>query len=375
MANNILFLTLKVFAATGGIEKVCRVAGKSIYEMSLSGSCTSQVYSMYDKQKDADDNKYFPSEIFRGFGTAKMKFIYAALRKGRKSDTVILSHINLLLAGWLIKLLSPSTKVILFAHGIEVWTPLRKRQKMMLKCCDKIVSVSKYTSEKVQELHHIPAAKCTVLNNCLDPFLPVSDNIIRNGRLRSKYGYSLEDKVIFTLTRVSSRERYKGYDKVLQALVDLKKTFPEIRYLLAGNYDKREKEHLDKMIAELSLKDNVHIAGFIPEESLVDHFSMADIYVMPSMKEGFGIVFIEAMYYGVPVIAGNKDGSVDALCDGKLGSLVDPLDVRAIEDAIENILKNKEAYSPNRELLMQQFSYDQYKRKIERIIKETTGVM
>jgi glycosyltransferase involved in cell wall biosynthesis len=74
------------------------------------------------------------------------------------------------------------------------------------------------------------------------------------------------------------------------------------------------------------------------------------------------------MYYGLPVIAGNKDGSVDALCNGELGLLVDPLDTVAIETAIEKILINKNAFMPNRELLMKHFSYEQYKLQLELIL-------
>lgn len=368
MANNILFLTLKVFAATGGIEKVCRVAGKALYEMSITRSVSCQVYSMYDRQKDADDNKYFPAEIFRGFGTAKVRFILSAIAKGKKSHSVVLSHINLLLVGWLIKKISPSTRIILFAHGIEVWGTLGSRIKMMLQCCDMIIPVSHFTSQKIQAMHNIAPERCRVLNNCLDPFLPISKEKTGNMPLRNQYGFSKDDTILFTLTRLSSKERYKGYDRVLHAMVKLVASYPGIRYFLAGSYDMEEKKHLDELIIKLQLQDRVTIAGFIAEQDLLAHFSMADIYVMPSIKEGFGIVFIEAMYYGLPVIAGNKDGSVDALCNGELGLLVDPLDTAAIENAIEKILLDKKTFIPNRELLMKHFGYEHYKFQFESIL-------
>ena len=108
--------------------------------------------------------------------------------------------------------------------------------------------------------------------------------------------------------------------------------------------------------------------GYIADNELGDHFGLADIYVMPSIKEGFGIVFIEAMYYGVPVIAGNMDGSVDALCNGELGLLVNPLDEVEIQHAIEKILANKTLYAPNRELLLKKFSYTTYKDNLNRLL-------
>ena len=141
-----------------------------------------------------------------------------------------------------------------------------------------------------------------------------------------------------------------------------------MKYLLAGSYDEEEKKYLDAIIERLGLEAYVVMTGYVADEELAAHFSMADIYVMPSMKEGFGIVFIEAMYYGLPVIAGNRDGSVDALCNGKLGLLVDPADINAIQKAIEKMLADKNAYKPNRELLMQRFSYDSYKVKMESIL-------
>ena len=95
---------------------------------------------------------------------------------------------------------------------------------------------------------------------------------------------------------------------------------------------------------------------------------MADLYVMPSTKEGFGIVFIEAMYYGLPVIACNKDGSADALLNGKLGLLIEPNSAREIELAVNKIINNVDAYKPNHNLLMENFGYDAYKKKLDKIL-------
>jgi glycosyltransferase involved in cell wall biosynthesis len=107
------------------------------------------------------------------------------------------------------------------------------------------------------------------------------------------------------------------------------------------------------------------MAGFVAEEELAAHFMMADIYVMPSSKEGFGLVFIEAMFYGLPVIAGNADGSVDALLNGELGLLVDPQSAAAVKDAIEKVLANPEEFTPNWETLDANFGYDAYKQRIK----------
>jgi glycosyltransferase involved in cell wall biosynthesis len=363
--KNILFLTLKVFSATGGIEKVCRVAGKVFYEWSAVNNTKVHVYSMYDKQQDAVENQYFPAEIFKGFGTAKVKFILTALKDASKYDVIILSHINLLLVGWLIKKCFPQKKIMLFAHGIEIWGKLSKSKSMMLNCCDTFLPVSSYTSTKIKEVHHIHPDKCIVLNNCLDPFMPLGKEFVGKTDLRARYGYKPEDKILFTLTRLSSKERYKGYDKVLYAMVNVKKTHPNLKYLIAGSYDEKEFAFITALSKKLGLADSLILAGFIPDEELVAHFSFADIYIMPSMKEGFGIVFIEAMYYGLHAIGGNKDGTVDALKNGELGLLVNPENLDEIEAAINKCLNNDFVIEHQKEILLDNFSYENYKRKFE----------
>jgi phosphatidyl-myo-inositol dimannoside synthase len=90
---------------------------------------------------------------------------------------------------------------------------------------------------------------------------------------------------------------------------------------------------------------------------------------MPSKKEGFGIVFIEAMYYNLPVIAGNKDGSVDALLNGKLGLLVDPDSQEEINNAIKKIINHEESFLPDHNLLMQNFSFGSYKNNLKGIME------
>ena len=182
-----------------------------------------------------------------------------------------------------------------------------------------VLAVSEFTKQKMIQQYNLAEEKIIVINNCIDPYLPVQAQKQKDETLQKRYGFSYNDVVLITLTRLSSKELYKGYDHVLISLNYLKERFPNIKYLIVGQYDAAEKKRLDEIIKQHSLQQYVVFTGFIPDEDLAKHYCLADIYVMPSKKEGFGIVFIEAMHYGLPVIAGNKDGSVDALCNGRLG--------------------------------------------------------
>ncbi len=364
MRKDILFLTLRTFSATGGIEKVCRILGKALYEQSLESNSKFAVCSMYDVNADATDNPYFPAENFCAYGIRKLNFIQAMVRKGKAYDTLILSHINLLPIAWLLKKISPQTHIILLAHGIEIWYPLSKRKKNMLACCDAIFCVSNFTAQTIIKEHGLPPQICKVLNNCLDPFMPLPQENVNTAALLKKYNLQAEDQILMTLCRLSSKERYKGYEKVITALAGLKETYPHLKYLVAGSYDAEEKIFVESLISKYHLEGKIILTGFIKDEELEAHFNMSSIYIMPSLKEGFGIVFIEAMHYGLPVIAGNRDGSVDALDNGSLGLLVDPDDNEALQNAITDILKAPEKHVPDQERLKKLFSYEIYKEKL-----------
>ena len=370
MAGNILFLTLRVFSATGGIEKVCKVVCKSVCDLAKQQAFFDSftVLSMYDKTRDLD-NKYIDASKFDGFDKQKLSFARAAISKGISSKIIVLSHINLLSIGYIVKIISPKSKLVMFAHGIEVWGKLSYFKKRMLQKCDTILSVSNFTTETLVAEHRIPPEKIVILNNCLDPFLPLPLTGAKPEQLQHRYGINKNDLVLLTLTRLSSRELYKGYDSVLLAVKTLKSKFPAIKYLIVGKYDSGEKKRLDDLIEKAGLSGSVIFSGYIEDEDLAKHYRLADLYVMPSKKEGFGIVFIEAMYYGLPVIAGNKDGSADALLNGKLGMLVNPDNQQEITSAIESVLTKGIFAKPDTHVLELHFGFEGYKQRLASIFK------
>ena len=228
----------------------------------------------------------------------------------------------------------------MIAHGIEVWRNVGFIKKKFLKRCEKILAVSNFTKHKMIEKHQLSDNSITVFHNTLDPYFRIPKNFEKPGYLLNRYSLKIENKIILTLTRINSNEEYKGYVKIIEALPCVLERFPNTIYILAGKYDEYEKERIMSLVDKYKVKDNFILTGFIAEEELTDHYLLADVFVMPSKKEGFGIVFIEAAACGTPVIAGNEDGSVDALMNGKLGELIDPDDTELLVEEINNTLSN-----------------------------------
>ncbi len=330
---------------------------------------------MYGKPGNADRNHYYPQLLFTGFDGDKIGYVRKAIAEGRRSRVVLLSHINLLVVGYLIKFFKPSVKLVLLAHGIEVWRPFPGWKKRMLRKCDLILPVSHFTKEKMKTLYGLPDEKFSVLNNCLDPFLEQPLQKEKKANLLDRYGLKKDHLILLTVSRMADTEQYKGYDKVLQALPALVKSHKDLRYLLVGKYDVKEKKRLDGIIRELGLSEAVVFTGLVPDEELAAHFSLGDIFIMPSEKEGFGIVFIEAMFYGIPVIAGNVDGSVDALCNGELGTLVNPNNKEEIIAAVRKIADNRSAHVPDRKKLEEHFGYLGYKEKLGEAVWERKSLV
>jgi glycosyltransferase involved in cell wall biosynthesis len=107
---------------------------------------------------------------------------------------------------------------------------------------------------------------------------------------------------------------------------------PEAVYIIVGDGDDRSR--LESLARECGVVDQVCFAGRVAPEQLPDYYRLADVLVMPSTGEGFGIVFLEAMASGVRVIGGNQDGSVDPLADGQLGRAIDPNNAQELISAI-----------------------------------------
>ena len=207
-----------------------------------------------------------------------------------------------------------------------------------------------------------------------------------------------------TLGRLDPAERYKGFDQVIEILPRLAEKIPNLTYMICG--DGRDRSRLvqtalsfgcevvdcsggprasDAGITETSqseLRDSkflsaprVVFTGRISEEEKVEHYRLADVYVMPSSGEGFGIVYLEAMACGVPVIGSKADGSREALRDGRLGKLVDPRDPDEIVEVILKVLADKpEPKSRTDQEGLEYFSTRKFRERVYAILEAIAPV-
>ena len=248
---------------------------------------------------------------------------------------VICGHLHLLPAAWLVARFR-GARLTLIVHGIEAWAPSRKfLANWLASKVDAVIAVSRYSAERFESWSEVPTERVFVLPNCvdLDMFRPQQ----RDPVLLERYGLKA-NKVILTVGRLASQERYKGFDEMIELMPRLLKHFPDLKYLIVGEGDDRPR--LEAKADSCGAANSVIFAGQIDEFEKVAHYNLADVFILPSTGEGFGIVLIEAAASGISVIGSRIDGSQEALRNGLLGRLIDPRRPDELVEAVTAVLND-----------------------------------
>ncbi|MFK0522517.1 glycosyltransferase family 4 protein [Paenibacillus illinoisensis] len=231
-----------------------------------------------------------------------------------------------------------------YVHGLDVMGMVNSRLfpllMIILKRSDKVIANSQYTKSKLIELgiheHQIliipPGLNVSKLSGTVESVEDVRDKYDLHGK-----------KVMITVSRLVER---KGHDVTLKALRQVIKHIPNLKYLICG--DGPYRGELERLVSLYGLDTIVAFTGGITDQELHQLYECSDIFIMPSRDikekgdvEGFGIVFLEANYYRLPVIAGNSGGIPDAVKDRVTGYLVDPMDDIEIANRIEELVVNE----------------------------------
>ncbi|EDM37125.1 a-glycosyltransferase, glycosyltransferase family 4 protein [Pedobacter sp. BAL39] len=363
-----------MFGAPGGIQRVNRIMSYAIDQLSIKNSWLLRVLACYDQPSDLI-SKYLPAQRYFAFSSNRFWFSLSAIWQGLRSDTLILTHINLSPVARIIHIVNPGCKILLVAHGIEVWKPLTGSKRKICQIANKILCVSQFTRDKMVGLQSVSVDKCQVLNNPLDPFMALPRSFEKPQAMLSDLHIRPTDKVMLTLSRITPNETFKGYTQVIGAMAQLHKEIPSLKYILAGPIEMTEKENILQLLSRHKLEKQVMLTGYIKEEDLAMLFLSADLFVLPSKKEGFGLVFIEAMAHGLPVICGNKDGSLDAVRHPAMGTAIDPDDVPALCEALKLRLAHPATTAEKKEIqrqCLEHFNIHNYTIQLEKLIHHAT---
>ena len=367
-----------LFEFTGGIQRYCHFFLQAIQNIYPDNQY--DIFVKHDKNSShefstiASTQLHCTGSIPLALRTLTFASQIIGLGLWKHPNLFIVGHINFSIAAYWLKRLT-NIPYWIIAYGIEAWDIQNTSVIKALHHADLILAISSYTRDRLIKEQNLDPNKIVILP-C--QFEPSRFQIApKPTYLLEKYGLKQEQPVILTVARLAEIERYKGYDQTLQTLSQIRQQIPDIHYIIVGKGN--DETRIKQLITQLGLQDYVTLAGFVPDEQLCDYYNLCDVFVMPSKKEGFGIVYLEALACGKPVLGGNQDGAVDALCHGKLGALVNPDDVDEIGRTIIQILQgtypNLLMYQPEslRQQVIDTFGFEQFQKTLAGYLQDYDG--
>ncbi len=259
---------------------------------------------------------------------------------------------------------------IISLHGLDINMALKNKPdltKKILLSAEKIITNTQYTASLIKDLDLAPD-KIKVIYPSVDILPKFSPQI--QDELKEKYHIKQGDKVLLTVGRLIYR---KGHDLVIKAMSEIQRS--NIKYLIVGQGG--ELDNLKKLVTEEKLDQQVIFCGQVSDSDLAGLYALADIFVLPNRYqgcdvEGFGMVFLEAAKYQLPIIAGRSGGVIEILTDKQNALLVDSDDYRQLKSALTTLLTNdKLAQDLGRAALARSqdfLSYAEQSKKLKEIL-------
>jgi glycosyltransferase involved in cell wall biosynthesis len=256
---------------------------------------------------------------------------------------------------------------ILSLHGGDIYDPskkssphqnglLRRVVRFLLRRADQVVAQSQNTKQNAFQYYE-PGREIQVVPLSYEPFCFSSVS-------RRELGLIEDRRYIISVGRIVKR---KGFDYLIKSLALLDE---DVELLLIG--DGVERDALQNLAKHLKIYHRIHFAGDVSEQKKFQYLSNADLYVLSSLHEGFGIVLQEAMQVGLPIVSTNYGGQIDIITNQVNGLLVEPENVNVLAEAIKQLLRDVNLYkkiSSNNIEKVKEFRPDTIIRKYLQLIE------
>jgi phosphatidyl-myo-inositol dimannoside synthase len=321
-----LLLATEVWGSRGGVQRYMNLLAEILTEHTEKPT----VLTLLDKGGDR-------SRQFGGVTVAcsgrKWLFCTEAFRLGMSGlgRTTIVGHIALLPIAWLMLFTGLVERYIVVLHGIEAWCRLPWIYRIAVRSADVVVATTRYTAREFAFYNGLEKSVCAVIP------LACAFRGYREVRPAPSSGLRL-----LTVGRLAAADSYKGIDTVLEAVARLRQRDIGIVLDVIGDGDDRFR--LETLAKCLRIDGAVRFRGLVPDEQLERLFTQADVFVMPSQKEGFGLVFLEAMAAGLPCIGANHGGTPEVVTHGESGFLIEYGDVEQLVVYLLALLQSPALY-------------------------------
>lgn len=240
-------------------------------------------------------------------------------------------------------------------HSIERW---------LCRSAAAVITCSHFMADQVSELFSLDPATVQVIGNGIDPAVWVPDPTLAE-HFRSQFAVGSGPLVAFAGRFVHE----KGIQELIKAIPLLTAEHPDIRLVLAGTGHDLE-EQRDRA-RRYGVEDRIFWPGFLDDHQLAALFGAADVVVVPSLYEPFGLVALEAQATGVPVAVSSTGGLCDLVQQGVTGQLFAPQSPAAIAEAVRSLLddpaRTAAMVTAARERAVAEYSWPQVAEAVARV--------
>ncbi len=328
-----LLLSPELFLHEGGIARIMRLYLKALCELAGPAGRVDSLVLNDQPGRDPRLPRYSGSQLGEqvGCNRSKLRFIRETIRLGRRTDVLVCGHLHQLPIARLAKFLNPRLRYYLVAHGIEVWRPYSLLERRALLGAHRILCISEYTRRQMLRFFPgLPAERLLVVPNTLDPyFAPALNDQLSQAPFATPR--------ILTVSRLSATDTYKGVDTLIEAMPLVRRDFPMARLRVVGQGD--DLPRLTALVQRLGVGFAVDFTGPLSDEALRAEYAVCDLFALPSRKEGFGLVFLEAMTYGKACLGARAGGTPEVITEAP-GQLVEYGNIPDLAAAVADLVRH-----------------------------------
>src|SRR5271157_1939412 len=312
---------------------------------------------------------------------SKWRFGWQAAREAARwrPDVIICARLALGPVGWLLASLGGRPYWVV-VYGIEAWISLPFAKRIALRRADRVIVISEFSREQVIKRQRVKAERTACLPCALDEGLTT----VEPASAGPHQSLAIGQRVVLTVARMEASEQYKGHDVILRALPSVLSLVPNLAYVVVGEGNDRPR--IEALVDNLGLRPHVIFAGRVSDSELVALYNRSDVFALPARTiitsheakgEGFGIVFLEAMAFGKPVIGPNYGAPAEFIRHQYQGLLVNPEDSKGMAEALVDLLANPEKAhkmgQAGSDWVRRQYSYGTFREKLQEMLTRGHG--
>jgi phosphatidylinositol alpha-1,6-mannosyltransferase len=356
-----ILLGLTGLQIDGGIASVSRCIARVLDEQIDAGRLdrVDRVLLLDDPAHAAAPPRAGEQWLARG---SKPRFAWQLWRAFRRQrhDLVLFDHLGLARATGLPLPSFPPPETAIFLHGTELATATGARARAVAHARI-LLANSEFTASALRQQLPAAADRIRLTPLCVDP-----ERVAAWEQARSDAPPPARVPAALLVGRMWSEERGKGHEEMIAAWPSVRAQVPEAELWIVGGGDDRAR--LEERARTLGAAEAVRFLGRVSDADLGDLYRRAMLFAMPSRQEGFGLVYAEAMWHGLPCIGSTADAAGQVIADGETGLLVPYGDVAAIGSAVAALLgdpgRAEGMGQAGRRRAREQFSYARFRRDL-----------